>query len=67
VSHRLWSSIRMPYDWQFSSLALAYLDQAGINWLLVANLAFSYAGLLTLTLAAVRVARRLAPPNLTTA
>ncbi len=60
VSHRLWSSIRMPYDWQFSSLAFAYLDQAGINWLLVANLAFSYAGLLTLTLAAVRVARRLA-------
>jgi hypothetical protein len=59
--HRLWSAVRVHFhDWQFDTLAVGYMGNAGINWLLVGGLASACAGLLAITLGAARVARRLA-------
>ena len=60
LSPRLFRSVHMPSDWQFPLLAHTYLGNAGVYWVLIGDLAFGCAGLLTLTFAAVRVAGRLA-------
>jgi amino acid transporter len=60
LSPRLFRPVHMPSNWPFALLAGAYLGNAGTIWLLIGTLAFGCGGLLTLTLAAVRVASRLA-------
>jgi ethanolamine permease len=60
VSYRLWSSARTPFPHgHFFTLVAGYLGNAGINLLLVGAVAFACAGLLAITLGAIRVAIRL--------